>query len=608
MRSRHFTALVCIGLFAACTSEGSVGNTEITLTFGDGFGPQDGEPAFEADRVDYRITCAGTAPGTLPIPPDATGGDYGYDDSVDISGTFEIVDGQGPPVWGTIMDLPPGDCIASLTVYRSGEVVCEGAETFTVLEDGTTKVDINLLCTLSVDISDGTGDTDGEFQFTVGNECPKVFSFSAQPNVVPSGLSSTLIQAIAQDLDGTCGNNCDPQTCDGANPPNCTPGPDNGFATQLDAFVGTFDDPTASLTTYHCDPYFPGPIEVCLNASDGDLDCDKDPCIRVICPDPCAGVVCNDGNECTAESCDPQTGTCVFEVAPDGIACDSCNVAPDGIACDSCDSTCQAGVCDPGTPFTAAQMAVNMAFIGSFTTVNQTYINPYSGFMFSFSGTIYHNTSTYKGVSALDSILGTTSGDFLLLNDPLIAPQTVCGVEQFLSGNQGDFAHFADKFITTINMTFLGANSGDVLWANSGDDLLDGGNGDDLLDGGPGNDVILGGNGDDTITMGHDDGFDSVYGGLGTFDRFAINALQSQILVSPSTNPPFVFDVYYLGTLIAEVTEVEYLDLMDGTIVLQECVAGVCMLCGNDALNGGEECDDGNLINGDGCASDCTVE
>jgi hypothetical protein len=481
MRSRHFTALVCIGLFAACTPNGGVGNTEITLTIGNDFGPRDGEAAFEADRVDYRITCTGTAPGTLPIPPDATGGDYGYDDSVDISGTFEIVDGQDPPVWGIIMDLPPGDCTASLTVYRGGEVVCVGAEAFTVLGDGTTKVVINLLCSLSIDISVGAGDTDGEFQFIVGNECPKIFDFRALPSVIPVGQSSSLIQTVAQDLDGTCGNNCDPQTCDDANPPNCTPGPDNGFVTQLDAFVGTFDDPTASLTTYHCDPYFPGPIEICLNASDGDLDCDKDPRIAVICPDPCAGV------------------------------------------------------CDPGTPFTAAQMAVNMPFIGSFTTVNQTYINPYSGFTFSFSGTILHNTSTYKGVSALDSILGTSSGDFLLLNDPFLAAQTVCGVEQFLSGNQGDFAHFADKFITTISMTFIGANSGDVLWANRGDDFLNDGNGGDLLDGGPGNDVILGGNNNDTITMGHDDGFDSIFGGLGDFDRFAINALQSQILVSPST-------------------------------------------------------------------------
>ncbi len=161
MPSRNLTALVCIGLFAACASQGAVGNTEINLTIGGDFGPQDGEAAFEADRVDYRITCVGTAPGTFPIPPDATGGAVDYDDSVDISGTFEIVDGQDPPVWNTIMSLPPGDCTASLTVYRGGAIVCEGAEAFTVVENGTTNVDIKLLCSLSIDITTGTGDTDG---------------------------------------------------------------------------------------------------------------------------------------------------------------------------------------------------------------------------------------------------------------------------------------------------------------------------------------------------------------------------------------------------------------------------------------------------------------
>jgi cysteine-rich repeat protein len=596
MRSRHLRALVCIGLFTACAQQDAVGNTELTLTFGDDIGPQPGEPAFEADRVDYRIACVGTTPGTLPIPPDSTGGDINYDDSLDFTGAFEIVDGQDPPVWATIMDLPPGTCTVSLTVYRNSELVCQGTEGFTVVDDDTTKVDINLLCSLSVDLDSGVGDTDGDFQFWVGNECPKVFDFRAIPAIVPVGQSSTTIQSVVQDLDETCGIRCDPQSCDDANPPNCTPGPDIGLTTQLSSPIGTFGDPNALVTTYQCDPFFPGPIEVCLSASDGDLDCDKDACIVVVCPDPCEGVVCNDGIECTAESCNPLTGMCVFEVAPDGIACDNCN------------STCQAGVCDPGTPFTAAQMAANMSFIGSFTTLSQSYINPYSGFSFFVDATVYHNTSTYKGVGTLDAILGTVSGDFLLLNDPFIAPQTVCGVERFLAGNQGDFAHFADKFITTIDMTFIGANSGDVIWANRGDDFLDGGNGDDLLDGGPGNDVIFGGNHNDLITMGRDNGLDSIFGGQGDFDRIAINALRSQILVAPSISPSFVFEVYYLGTLIAEVTEVEYLDLVDGTIDLTACVGGVCLLCGNGSFNGGEECDDGNLDDGDGCASDCTVE
>ena len=112
-----------------------------------------------------------------------------------------------------------------------------GAEAFTVLGDGTTKVVINLLCSLSIDISVGAGDTDGEFQFIVGNECPKIFDFRALPSVIPVGQSSSLIQTVAQDLDGTCGNNCDPQTCDNANPPTCTPGPTESSATAATAPV-----------------------------------------------------------------------------------------------------------------------------------------------------------------------------------------------------------------------------------------------------------------------------------------------------------------------------------------------------------------------------------
>ena len=42
------------------------------------------------------------------------------------------------------------------------------------------------------------------------------------------------------------------------------------------------------------------------------------------------------------------------------------------------------------------------------------------------------------------------------------------------------------------------------------------------------------------------------------------------------------------------------------------CVDGVCMprpaLCGDRVLSDGEDCDDGNRIDGDGCGSDCTVE
>ncbi|TFH26792.1 MAG: DUF4215 domain-containing protein [Myxococcales bacterium] len=107
--------------------------------------------------------------------------------------------------------------------------------------------------------------------------------------------------------------------------------------------------------------------------------------------------------------------------------------------------------------------------------------------------------------------------------------------------------------------------------------------------------------------MGHDDGTDTVFGGTGQ-DQLSINALASQITIAPAANPSYEFDIFYLSTWIAQVTEVEELITIDTTTDLTTCVAGVCPLCGNGVLNGGEECEDANLVSGDGCASNCTVE
>ena len=598
MRSRHLALLSCIGVLAACTSEGTAGNTEFTLTIGDSFGAQGGA-AFEADRVDYRVTCVGSTPGDFPIPPDSTGGVPQYDDSVDISGAFEIVDGDDPPVWTSVMDLPPGDCTASLSVYRDDSLVCVGSHDFTVVEDGTTAVNITMLCELSIGLPDGMGDADGDFQLEIGNECPKLFDLSAHPAMIPIGDSSTLIQVVAQDVDGTCGNNCDPQTCDDANPPNCTPGPDIGLVTTFSSIVGDFDDPNASLTNYNCDPAFPGPMQVCVEITDGDLDCNKSACIVVTCPDPCDGVLCDDGNECTYDYCDENTGTCVYDPAPDGIACNDC------------DNTCVSGSCI-GANWLGAQTGTVMPFVGAFRFISGAYVNPYSGFFVVFPTTyVFYNTTTYEGLTAFDTITGTPSGDYLFISDPFfVAEQTICNVEQFLAGSAGDFAHLANLYINTVDMTLQGSNANDILWANSGNDFLDGGNGNDTLDGGPGNDTIFGGNGSDIITMAVDNGVDSVFGGgdpLG-FDQMSVNALASQILIAPAGNAGYDFDIFYLGTWIAQITDIHQLNTIDTSIDLTACVAGVCDLCGDGTLNGGEQCDDGNVVSGDGCASDCTVE
>ena len=223
-------ALVSTMLVVACTSgtEGpSAGNTELNLDIVNPGGTS-GELGFSIDRVDYRITCAGSPPGSYPIPDaDTVGNDYNYDDSVDISGAFEVVDTRTPPVWQAVMDLPPGDCTITLSVYEDDELVCVGSQTLAINEDGTTKYDIVLVCSLSIDLPDGMADVDGTFELITGNLCPKLYVLNAIPSVVGFAPPRTEVQYRAKDPDNTCGNNCDPQSCDFSNPPVCTPYPSN---------------------------------------------------------------------------------------------------------------------------------------------------------------------------------------------------------------------------------------------------------------------------------------------------------------------------------------------------------------------------------------------
>lgn len=53
-----------------------------------------------------------------------------------------------------------------------------------------------------------------------------------------------------------------------------------------------------------------------------------------------------------------------------------------------------------------------------------------------------------------------------------------------------------------------------------------------------------------------------------------------------------------------------YCETHDDCSPFEACVNGHCVLdhvCGNGTREGIEECDDGNLINNDGCMNDCTV-
>jgi hypothetical protein len=225
----HLIVFLCLGLGACASSTegGTAGNTELNLDIVNP-GSTSGELGFSIDRVDYRITCAGNPAGTYPIPAaDTTGTDYAYNDSVDISGAFEVIDTNVPPVWQAVMDLPPGDCTVTLSVYYQDEVVCVGSQTLAIAEDATTKYDIVLVCSLSIDTPDGMADIDGTFTFITGNLCPKLYVLNAISSDTLSIPVSTEVQYRVKDPDNTCGSNCDPQSCTTDNPPVCTPSPYN---------------------------------------------------------------------------------------------------------------------------------------------------------------------------------------------------------------------------------------------------------------------------------------------------------------------------------------------------------------------------------------------
>ena len=302
MRSRDLfgsIALVCVVLALGCASEpGRVVAAEVNLEIVYPGGSTNAL-SFTVDRVDYRITCFGNPPGTYPIPDaDTTGTDYDYDDPVDTSGSFEIADTRTPPVWQAAMDLPPGDCTMTLSVWDGDEIVCLGTETLVVAEDVLAKFDIILVCEVSYDVPEGNaqlqeavsralGGGGLTWDFIDGNYCPHLIWLGADPSVAAGVPATTRIQTYSFDPDNQCGENCDPQTCDySSNPPICTPGADPGLISTLvtGSGAGTFADPNAFDTTYTCDPLFPGPTDICALVTDGDIECDHARCLTIVCP------------------------------------------------------------------------------------------------------------------------------------------------------------------------------------------------------------------------------------------------------------------------------------------------------------------------------------
>ena len=406
MTKRRFTpwvVLACIGTLAACSSDGggSVDNTEMNVVVPNGSGNGSTAPlALDIQVVEYTIQCDDGVDAGPFLDNDDT-----LDNDTTINGVLEVLDQAGAGVntqqfgpdlsetyvWQGFMDLPPGDCTAQLRARDGdGEVICTATEPFTVTEDATVKVNVLMICDVSFQAPVGMLDLDASFSFVVGNFCPSAYVLNCIDSEIDvqnipgvGDVAATACQVRYEDLDDTCGQGCDPQTCiTDAQGLTCSPGPDPGVSTTVTCSGGASFlscdgvNPSASCT-FNGDvlgtiggapplplnpgpggffvgcalnpdgtPVTPGAVITCTSVTtDGDLDCDKTKVVTLTCEGltPCQtffaeGGSCDDSNECTVDSCDDTTGVAV---------CDNDSAAAEGNSCDP--GVPGAGVCTDGT-------------------------------------------------------------------------------------------------------------------------------------------------------------------------------------------------------------------------------------------------------------------
>ena len=74
-------------------------------------------------------------------------------------------------------------------------------------------------------------------------------------------------------------------------------------------------------------------------------------------------------------------------------------------------------------------------------------------------------------------------------------------------------------------------------------------------------------------------------------------------------NPNFAFSglVDQVEIYDRSLTSLEVSDLYNGGNGL-DCSSVTSPVCGNGIIESGEQCDDGNLVDGDGCSSTCQIE
>jgi hypothetical protein len=150
---------------------------------------------------------------------------------------------------------------------------------------------------------------------------------------------------------------------------------------------------------------------------------------------------------------------------------------------------------------------------GTTQSLNLTITNPYSLATATVNGSFFVDTADfYDGLGGIDTLFMTNAADFLLAD--VSGVQRTFNVERFIAGDGNDVINMASSAFSLPGQIIEAGLGNDLVWGNTGNDILNGFDGDDEIDGGPGNDVINGQNGDDTLFGGEGD--DLLAGWLGT--------------------------------------------------------------------------------------------
>lgn len=143
--------------------------------------------------------------------------------------------------------------------------------------------------------------------------------------------------------------------------------------------------------------------------------------------------------------------------------------------------------------------------VGTLTTINSSFVNPYTGEILNVSGDYYINDTLVSGGAGTDDIaLGLVFDQLWRLEDEL-GNLLIENIEVFLPAPGNDILLLASTTHILGDLTIQASEGDDIIWSNAGNDLIEGGLGNDWLDGGLGNDTINGGEDDDTLAGGAGD-------------------------------------------------------------------------------------------------------